>query len=121
MSVRMTYNSTTMNYLILLVTLVLFIMVKLKICRICQTYHLKKMNFFLIAFKSYTFHGRVHELLINPEKTSTSSVFEENVERFLCLRFSITRVHDLYSLDYLFHSQDNLCSSKKIVKNRVQK
>ena len=37
--------------------------------------------------------GRVHELLINSKKASTSPVFEENVERFLCLRFSITHIH----------------------------
>ena len=41
--------------------------------------------------------GRVHELLINSEKASTSPVFEENVERFLCLRFSITHTHDQIS------------------------
>ena len=39
--------------------------------------------------------GRVHELLINSEKVSTSPVFGENVERFLCLRFSITHTNDL--------------------------
>jgi len=33
--------------------------------------------------------------LINYEKASISPVFEENVERFLCLRFSITHTHDL--------------------------
>ena len=31
--------------------------------------------------------GRVLELLINSKKTSTSPIFKENVERFLCLRF----------------------------------
>jgi predicted amidohydrolase len=41
------------------------------------------------------FHsGRVHELLINSKKASISPVFEVNVERFLCLRFSITHTHD---------------------------
>ena len=39
--------------------------------------------------------GRVLELLINSKKASTSLVFEENAERFLCLRFSITHTHDL--------------------------
>jgi len=38
--------------------------------------------------------GRVNELLINSEKASTPPVFGENVERFLCLRFSITHTHD---------------------------
>jgi hypothetical protein len=32
--------------------------------------------------------------LINSEKASIASVFEENVERFLCSRFSITQTHD---------------------------
>ena len=39
--------------------------------------------------------GRVRELLINSEKASASPIFEENVERFSCLRFSITHGHDL--------------------------
>jgi hypothetical protein len=38
--------------------------------------------------------GRVLELLINSKKASTSPIFEENVESFLCLRFSITHTHD---------------------------
>ena len=38
--------------------------------------------------------GRVLELLINSKKASTSPIFEEYVERFLCLRFSITHTHD---------------------------
>ena len=39
--------------------------------------------------------GRVRELLINSEKASASPIFEENVERFSCIRFSITHGHDL--------------------------
>ena len=35
----------------------------------------------------------VCESLINSEKTSTSPVFKKNVERFLCLSFSITHTH----------------------------
>ena len=38
--------------------------------------------------------GRVHELLINSEKASTSPIFKENVERLFCLRFSITHTHN---------------------------
>jgi hypothetical protein len=38
--------------------------------------------------------GRVRELLINSEKASASPIFEENVERFSCIRFSITHGHD---------------------------
>ncbi len=37
--------------------------------------------------------GRVLELLINSKKTSTSILFEENVERVLCLWFSIIHAH----------------------------
>jgi len=37
--------------------------------------------------------GRVLELLINSEKTSTDLTFEENAERFLCSLFSVTRGH----------------------------
>jgi hypothetical protein len=33
--------------------------------------------------------------LINSEKASASPTFEENVERFSCIRFSITHGHDL--------------------------
>ena len=39
--------------------------------------------------------GRVPELLINSKKASTYPVFVGNVDRFLCLRFSITHTHDL--------------------------
>jgi len=45
--------------------------------------------------------GCVHKLLINSEKASTSPVFEENVERFLCLRFSINHTHDRFRNDNL--------------------
>ena len=41
-----------------------------------------------------TIMGRVRELLINSEKASASPIFEENVERFSCIRFSITHGHD---------------------------
>jgi len=42
----------------------------------------------------WPYSGRVHESLTKCEKTSASPVFEENVERFLCLLFSITHTHD---------------------------
>ncbi len=60
------------------------------------------MNYFFCLlnscdkFKLIKKLGRVHELLINSEKASTSPVSEENGERFLCLRFSITHTHDLF-------------------------
>jgi hypothetical protein len=41
--------------------------------------------------------GRVHESLINSEKTSTPPAFEENSEIFLRSRFSVIHVHDLMS------------------------
>lgn len=37
--------------------------------------------------------GRVLELMINSEKTSTTPAFEENTERFLCSQFSVTHGH----------------------------
>jgi len=38
--------------------------------------------------------GHVHELLINSEKASNFSSYEENPERVLCSRFPVTRGHD---------------------------
>ena len=40
--------------------------------------------------KNISNFGLVHELLINSERASISPVVEENVESFLCIRFSIT-------------------------------
>ena len=53
---------------------------------------LKGKNFQL--YKSRIFQetgkvGRVHELLINSEKTGTAALFEGNIERFLCLWFQV--------------------------------
>jgi len=45
------------------------------------------------AYKHST-SGCFLELLINSKKVSTPPLFEGNVERFLCLRFSITHTHD---------------------------
>jgi hypothetical protein len=45
-------------------------------------------------FKEDLQRGCVHESLTKCEKASISPVFEVNVERFLCLRFSITHTHD---------------------------
>ena len=53
--------------------------------------------------------GRVPELLINFENASTSSLFEENVERFLCLWFSITQIH--YPILFHFDLMPTLFSS----------
>jgi hypothetical protein len=54
------------------------------------------INVTFMKFKSKS--GRVRELLINSEKASASPIFEENVERFSCIRFSITHGHDPKSL-----------------------
>ena len=51
----------------------------------------KKIGF--VRYQWSEKHGRVHELLINSEKASISPVFEENIERFSRLRFSITHTH----------------------------
>jgi hypothetical protein len=42
--------------------------------------------------------------LINSEKASASPIFEENVERLSCIRFSITHGHDqiiVYNLIFI--------------------
>jgi hypothetical protein len=38
--------------------------------------------------------GRIHGLLINFEKVSMPPVFEENVDRFVCFKFSTAYGHD---------------------------
>jgi len=66
-----------------------------------------KIHFYTVLchFHEHSHLGRVLELLINFKKASTSPTFEENVERFLCLRFSITHTHD----PHLFRSKIILC------------
>ena len=70
----------------------------------------QSISYFLIRKLS----GRVHELLINSEKASTAPVFEGNVERFLCLWFSITHTHDQLSVE--FEKSTNVLSLINVVK-----
>ena len=60
-------------------------------------------------------NDRVHELLINSKKSSISPVFEENVERFLCLRFSITHTYD--PLSFYYYSRNIDKKERKKIKN----
>jgi len=62
------------------------------------------IKFLVSFFTLWAFSGRVLELLINSEKSSTPPTFEENAEIFLCLRFSITQGHDPPSLNLKFAS-----------------
>ena len=62
------------------------------------------------------FLGRVRELLTNPEKASTSILFEENVERVLCICFSITHTH--YQIMIVGYIHGNLQAFNSIIEKR---
>jgi len=49
-----------------------------------------------LKFTLFLFLGRVRELLIISEKTSTTPTFEVNAKRFSCSRFSVTYGHGLF-------------------------
>lgn len=54
------------------------------------------LNLLTLKFTLFLFLGRVRELLIISEKTSTTPAFGVNAKRSSCSRFSVTYGHGLF-------------------------